>query len=299
MDSLDFAAPPVVNTVYADYVLDALWDWRRAGLKTALLTLTEIDGISPRPLGSQMAVAEDGRAVGAISGGCAERSLVLDAQAAMARGLNHSERYGKGSRFKDLIFPCGSGIGVYFDVGLDDAVLADLRAAHAQRRPCDYACGAYVKRYDPQTRLVIAGSGHIVPVLAHLAGLAEIEVVVLSPDAATRMAAAPFARSEGFHGADVAGHLDSAAAFVCLFHDHDREPELLDAVLRSPAFYIGALGSHATHRRRCESLASRGWDVAAVARIHGPVGLAIGAKTPPEIALAIVAEIVQARRAGS
>ncbi len=284
--------------VYADYVLDALRDWRREGLKTALLTLVEIDGVSPRPLGSQMAVAEDGRAVGAISGGCAERSLILDAQAAMARGTNHVERYGKGSRYQDLIFPCGSGIAVFFDVGLDDGTLDALCEAHGRRQPGDYRAGAYVRHYVPQTRLVVAGSGHIVAPLAHLAAMAEFEVVVISPDAATREMAAPFARIENLKTADDfdGSRLDAATALVCLFHDHDREPELLDAALASPAFYIGALGSHATHARRRQGLSVRGWDEAAINRIHGPVGLSIGAKTPPEIAIAITAEIVQARR---
>lgn len=286
--------------VYADYVLDALNEWRREGLKTALLTLVEIDGVSPRPLGSQMAVAEDGRAVGAISGGCAERSLVLDAQAVMARGADHLERYGKGSRYKDLVFPCGSGIGVFFDVNLDDVTLDALCEAHDIRQPCVYRAGDYIRRYAPQTRVVIAGSGHVVAPLAHLAALAEFEVIVISPDAATRETAQPFARIETLKTAgDFVGfQLDAATAFVCLFHDHDREPDLLAVALESPAFYVGALGSHATHDRRRRDLIARGWDDRDLDRIHGPIGLAIGAKTPPEIAIAIVAEIVQSLRAG-
>lgn len=285
--------------VYADYVLDALRDWRREGLKTALLTVVEIDGVSPRPLGSQMAVAENGQAVGAISGGCAERSLVLDAQTAMARGIDHFERYGKGSRYKDLVFPCGSGIGVFFDVGLDDVTLEALCDAHDRRQPCDYRAGGYVRRYAPQTRLVVAGSGHVVPPLAQLGALAEFEVTVISPDAATRQAAAPFARIESLKAAGDfdAARLDAATAFVCLFHDHDREPELLEAALSSQAFYIGALGSHAAHAQRCRGLLESGWGLSSIDRIYGPVGLSIGAKTPPEIAIAIVAEIVQAQRA--
>ena len=297
MDTLSHVHAPGLP-VYADYVLDALRDWRREGSKTALLTLVEIDGASPRPLGSQMAVAEDGRAVGAISGGCAERTLVLDAQAAMARGADHVERYGKGSRFKDLVFPCGSGIAVFFDTSLDDATLFALCDAHDRRQPCAYRAGDFVKPYEPQARLIIAGSGHVVPSLAHLAALAEFETIVVSPDAGTREAASPFARIEGLKttGDFDGGRLDAATAFVCLFHDHDREPDLLEAALASSAFYIGALGSHATHRRRRDGLAARGWHPESLDRIHGPVGLGIGAQTPPEIAVAIIAEIVQARR---
>ena len=190
---------------------------------------------------------------------------------------------------------------MFFDVSLEDRTLDDLRKAHRRRQACDYRAGGYVRRYEPQTRLIVAGSGHVVPPLAHLAAAAEFEVAVISPDAATRAAAAPFARIEPLKsGGDFdTTRLDAATAFVCLFHDHDREPELLDVALASQAFYIGALGSHATHDRRRRALAARGWDMATVARIHGPVGLSIGAKTPPEIAIAITAEIVQARRTAS
>nr|WP_303657427.1 XdhC family protein [Asticcacaulis aquaticus] len=273
-------------------------DWRRDGLKTALLTLIGVDGSSPRPLGSQIAVAEDGRALGAITGGCAEQALVRDALDAMARGRNHVELYGEGSRFRDIVLPCGSGIHVAFDVTLDDRTLDDLIAARRVRQRAVYRIEAYARVYPPQARLVVIGQGHIVPALAQLAQLNEMPVIIYSPDEATRQRSTPFGSIHPLRSPRDCDYdlLDEATALVCLFHDHDYEAEILAAGLHSPAFYIGALGSRRTHVQRLEALRAQGFDAAALTRIHGPVGLDIGALTPPEIALSVMAEVVAAYR---
>ena len=98
--------------------------WRQQGQRVALLTIVEIDGKSPRSVGARMAVREDGATYGYISGGCIEKELALVAQEAMKVGKNHISRYGRGSPFVDIRLPCGSGIDVYFDQSLDDAVIA-------------------------------------------------------------------------------------------------------------------------------------------------------------------------------
>lgn len=298
-DVLDIAVPH-----YADYVLDDLWAWRREGLKTALLTLVGVDGSSPRPLGSQIAVASDGRAIGAITGGCAEQALVRDALAAMARGRNHVELYGEGSRFRDIVLPCGSGIHVCFDVTLPDDTLRQLVVARRERREAVYACegseGRFLRPYRPQPRLLLAGQGAIVPVLAGMARLSEFAVTVVSPDETTRERTAADLILPLRLGTDwEAALVDEATAVVSLFHDHDYEPDILAAALRSQAFYIGALGSRRTHARRIETLRAQGWPETQTARIHGPVGLDIGAKTPPEIALSIMGDVVRAWRVGA
>ena len=296
-DFLDIEAP-----LYSDYVLDSLLTWRRQGLRTALLTLVDIDGVSPRPLGSQIAVAEDGRAIGAITGGCAEQALVLDALTAITRGTNHIELYGEGSRYKDIVLPCGSGIHVAFDVTLADDVLAELITARQGRRPAIYTVetpdGDFERLYTPQLRTVILGRGNIVPVLAQLATLAEFDVMVYTPDDTTLHRSTPFATVSAMQAPTDwdTSLLDAHTALISLFHEHDFEPDILAAALRSTVFYIGALGSRQTHRRRMEILSAQGWSVEALARIHGPVGLDIGARTPPEIALSIIAEIVRTAR---
>lgn len=96
-------------------VLPRLLDWRRRGLRTALATLVAIDGSFPRALGAQMAIAEDGSAAGYISGGCLEGALISEAQDAMAEHKNRLVRYGKGSKYFDIVLPCGgSGAARFF-----------------------------------------------------------------------------------------------------------------------------------------------------------------------------------------
>lgn len=284
---------------YADYVLDAKLRWRAQGLRTALLTVVAIDGSSPRPLGSQMAVAENGQSIGAISGGCAEPAIVRDALVAISLGLNHLERYGKGSRFKDISLPCGSGIDVYFDVTLADGHLESLVTAHAGRHSVSYVCeaphGLFVKAYEPTRRLIIIGRGHIVPALAQVSKLSEFETIVYTPDRETRDLCSAFAEVNPLSASsDLNSHvLDASTALVSLFHEHDYEPDILDQALSSELFYIGALGSRQTHANRLDHLRGRGWRDGDLSRIHGPVGLDITAKSPPEIAVAIMAQVIQ------
>ena len=94
------------------------------------------------------------------------------------------------------------------------------------------------------------------------------------------------------------GALDRWTAFVSLFHEHEWDPPILHKALASHAFYVGALGSKRTAEARRETLAERGIPSDVIARLHGPVGLDLGARSPPEIALAILAQIVKVRRRG-
>jgi len=300
---------------YADYVLGHLHAWRREGRRTALLTLVHVDGHSPRPVGSQMAVCEDGRAVGALTGGCAERALVLDALAALARGENHIELYGQGSRYKDIELPCGSGIHVHFDVTLPDADLERVVTARGARRPAwlvidettlkarssleapAVSPGSIVRPFEPQCRLVLAGQGSVTASCAPLAAALEMAVEVYTPDeaVAAQLPATPvFALSSA---SDFAPVLDRWTAVAVTFHDHGFETDILMRALDSPAFFIGALGSRRTHGRRQDALRDKGRTQAELARIHGPIGLDLGARTPPEIALSILAQVVASWRA--
>ena len=308
-------APILIDPpVYADYVLGALWAWRREGRRTALLTLIRVDGQSPRPVGSQMAVCEDGRSLGAITGGCAERALVLDAMTAMARGQNQIELYGQGSRYKDIELPCGSGIHVHFDVSLSDGEVAALVAARHNRQPAwlvvdettfearawseapVVATGAVVLPFVPQCRLVLAGQGSVTLSAAPMAAALEMAVEIHTPDraVATQLTGhTVFALSSA---ADFAPVIDPWTAVAVTFHDHSFETEILMQALDSPAFFIGALGSRRTHERRLEALRERGRTEAELSRIHGPIGLDLGARTPPEIALSILAQVVASWR---
>ncbi|POR54041.1 XdhC family protein [Bosea psychrotolerans] len=151
----------------------------------------------------------------------------------------------------------------------------------------------------PHPRIVITGAVHVSQAMAPMAKLLDLDLVIIDPRTA-------FATSERFPGVRLLTEwpdeaiatigLDGYTAFVALTHDPKIDDPGLEAALRSDCFYIGALGSRKTHARRIERLAAAGFDETATGRIHAPIGLDIGAVSPAEIALAILAEIVSSLR---
>ena len=160
----------------------------------------------------------------------------------------------------------------------------------------------FVQPTNPPLRLFVVGAVHIAGALAQMASLLGYDVTLIDPRAA-------FARAERWPGVRVrtewpdevldAASLDHRAAVVTLTHDPKIDDPALVSALKSPAFYIGALGSGKTHGSRLRRLAERGFSPEALARIHGPVGLRIGARTPAEIATSIVAQITEILRRGA
>jgi xanthine dehydrogenase accessory factor len=158
----------------------------------------------------------------------------------------------------------------------------------------------FVHVFNPPARLMVVGAVHIAQPLARMAELAGYAVTLIDPRRA-------FAASEKFEGASISDEWpdeallrlkpDARSAVVTLTHDPKLDDPALAVALRSPAFYIGALGSRKTHAARLARLKELGFDGGALARIHGPVGLDIGALSPAEIAISIMAEITQVRRA--
>jgi len=151
----------------------------------------------------------------------------------------------------------------------------------------------------PHPRVVVTGAVHISQAMAPMAKLLDLDMIVIDPRSA-------FATPERFPEVTLLTEwpdeaiatlgLDAYTAFVALTHDPKIDDPGLEAALRSECFYIGALGSRKTHGRRVERLAAAGFDAAAAARIHAPIGLDIGAVSPAEIALAILGEIVSTLR---
>lgn len=151
----------------------------------------------------------------------------------------------------------------------------------------------------PHPRVVVTGAVHISQAMAPMARALDLDLVIIDPRTA-------FATPERFPDTALLAEwpeeaigrigLDGYTAFVALTHDPKIDDPGLTAALRSNCFYIGALGSRKTHARRLERLAEAGFDAAATARIHAPIGLDIGAVSPAEIALAILAEIVSTLR---
>jgi xanthine dehydrogenase accessory factor len=157
----------------------------------------------------------------------------------------------------------------------------------------------FVHVHNPAPRLFLVGAVHISQPLARMGGLAGYGVTVIDPRRS-------FAGGGRFEGVDVTGDWpdeallrlrpDMRSAIVTLTHDPKLDDAALEVALRSPAFYIGSLGSKKTHAARLERLRRNGFTENDLARIHGPVGLSIGAVSPAEIAISIMAQITQRRR---
>ena len=159
----------------------------------------------------------------------------------------------------------------------------------------------FVQVFNPLPRLIVVGAVHIAQPLARMAAISGYGVTLIDPRRA-------FAESDKFAGFAVSDEwpdealarlkLDRRTAVVTLTHDPKLDDPALTTALRSPAFYIGALGSKKTHAARLSRLREAGFSDDEMARIHGPVGLGIGALSPAEIALSIMAEVTQVRRRG-
>jgi xanthine dehydrogenase accessory factor len=186
------------------------------------------------------------------------------------------------------------------DLALDPGAIAAARRALRDDRSGRIEAadkGLFVQVFNPPLRLVLVGAVHIAQPLAPMAALAGYAVTVVDPRGA-------FATDRRFPGVTLIDQwpddalaalgLDRRTAVVTLTHDPKLDDPALAAALRSEAFYIGALGSKRTHAARLERLRAAGLDEAALGRIHGPVGLDIGAVSPAEIAVSILAQMTEA-----
>ncbi len=156
----------------------------------------------------------------------------------------------------------------------------------------------FLNVYVPPARLIIVGAVHIAQALAPMATMLDFDVTVVDPRGA-------WATTQRFPGVKVikewadeafqAMGLDSSTAVVTLTHDPKLDDPALESALTSDVFYVGALGSKRTHAKRKERRAGAGITDEQFARIHGPVGLNIGAKSPAEIAVSILGQIIEVR----
>lgn len=206
---------------------------------------------------------------------------------------------------KMAIRPDGQTVGDLGDAALTaqavKVALPLLTAGETQIVSLSPEVNIFVESFVPPPTLYMVGGVHISIALAALAKIVGFRTVVIDAREA-------FATEERFAHVDelilawpdeaLAGRLDARSSVAVLTHDPKLDDPALRVALRSPARYIGALGSPKTHARRLERLAAEGFTAEELARIHGPIGLPIGAKTPEEIALSILAEVVQVARRG-
>lgn len=299
--------------------------WCEAGYRVSLVTVVQTWGSAPRPPGAVLALRADGVVSGSVSGGCVEDDLIALAHELLPqpRVLTYGVTAQEASR---LGLPCGGTLRLVQEplVNLDwvRAVLQRTAAHQLLSRTLVLCNGAVtlgsavrgqglqfdgermVSVWGPRWRVLLIGAGQLSQAVAAIAPSLDFEVLVCDP----REAYAPALDAPAWPGAQrVAGMPDDAVralqadahtAILALTHDPKLDDMALLEALASGAFYVGALGSQRNQAARKERLASHfGLDAAQLARLHGPVGLALGARTPGEIAVAIWAGIIQVKNA--
>jgi xanthine dehydrogenase accessory factor len=300
-------------------ILDSALAWR--GAPMALATVIETWKSAPCPIGTHMLVHEDGRFTGSVSGGCVEGDILEVARHVIAEDGFVVRRYGiaDGAAW-EVGLPCGGDIQVMtqnvsprrFPGKLFGAIIDARAAGTVLHVGTDMATGRseivegetgsfFVNCYLPPRRLIIVGAVEIAAVLSRIARSMGVKVTLIDPRAR-------FLTAERFPGvalddrwpdeAITALAPDTRTAIVTLSHDPKIDDPALIAALASPAAYVAALGSKASHAKRIERLAATGASADQLARIEGPAGVTINAISAPEIALSIAGGMVRAFNVG-
>jgi xanthine dehydrogenase accessory factor len=260
-----------------------------AGRTLAVATAISIEGSAPRTVGTSM--AWDGEAViGSIAGGCVEGAVVEACEAVLADGVSRTVEYGVSDETAFSVgLTCGGELRIHVQL-LTEALEVSLRG-----RTAIEVCG-YVDRPPVDRRMIIFGAMEFSAALSAAAQAIGYRVTVCDPRPL-------FATSARFPGAELVVEwpteylarevVDENTVICILSHDARFDAELIAIALASPASYVGAMGSRNTHDRRVASLGERG--VTDIGRLHAPIGLDLGASTPEETAISILAEVLSAR----
>ncbi len=291
------------------------------GEATALVTVTHVIGRSSRAPGTHMAVGETGAFRGSLSGGCVEAAVVGEAIRIIGAGQAELLRFGEGSPFIDIRLPCGGGVDLLIVPRPAPAIIRAAGERLEARKPVTLAIGrdgalmletgapaasawrgdVFLAAHRPDLRLFVLGHGAEVETLARLARAYGADVRLLTPDRTIADAMA----EEGFaaHWLKTPGQTadlapDRHSAVILLFHDHDWEAELLMQAVGQEAFYVGAMGSRATHAARLDTLRARGVTEGMLRRIRGPIGLIPATRDPDTLALSVLSEVVALYDAG-
>ncbi|HSM98076.1 MAG TPA: XdhC family protein, partial [Gallionella sp.] len=303
-------------------VLKSLREWQAGNQPLWLVTVVETFGSSPRPKGAMLALRGDGLAVGSVSGGCIEDDLVRRAQRGELSGdrcevVTYGVTREEAQRFR---LPCGGVIRLVVEpIKQTDWVEQVLQLAGAHRlvrrtlnidslqtvlddasRSDSFAFdgATLVTVHGPRWRMLIIGAGQTSSYLARMAQALDYQVYVCDPRAdmrATWDVPDTVLMDEMPDDAVLALQADASTAIIALTHDPKLDDMALLEALKSPAFYVGALGSLANNKKRRARLALFDLSPDEIARLHGPVGLNIGSRTPPEIAVSILAHLISIR----
>jgi xanthine dehydrogenase accessory factor len=296
--------------------------WRKSGHRATFGTIVKTWGSAPRPVGALVVIRDDGQVVGSVSGGCVEDDLIDKVrEGKVAKELPQHITYGvtneEATRWG---LPCGGTLELVMEPVTERSrfgeLLNTISGQQLVRRRLEMDNGQVSMQagsaddaleYDgkflttvhgPRWRLILIGAGQLTRYLAEMARMVDYQVQVIDP------------RPEYADGWDLKGvpldrgmpddvlaaaNLDGHTAVVALTHDPKIDDLGLMEALKSPAFYVGAIGSKKNNDARRERLKEFELSEGEIARLRGPVGLYIGSKTPPEIAVAIIAEMTAVR----
>ena len=301
-------------------VLERVLEWRKGGHRVWLVTVAQTFGASPRPPGSLAAIRDDGILVGSVSGGCIEDDLVARRKEYSGRKPQFS-RYGvTAEEARQFGLPCGGELEVIIEaeVPVDDieALLNAIASGRIVARTVDLKSGAwsfadatptdecertaekFKSVHGPRWRMLVIGASEIAHYLAEVASTVDFQVFVCDPREEYRSAW----RARGAQWIDgmpddavLAFKPDPHSVILTVSHDPKLDDMALLEALKSDAFYVGAVGSARTSAERRKRLADFDLLPSQIARLRGPVGLTIGSRTPPEIAVAILADLIASR----
>ena len=295
-------------------------EWRQAGHEVMLATVVATWGSSPRPVGSLLAVRDDGLPAGSVSGGCIEADLIERVRQAPVFRPEMLSYGGSADESRRFGLPCGGTLQLVIEPAPDQFMLQVLLDMLNQRKPVgrrlDLATGRArlytpgpdeITHYDqealsvvhgPRWRLLLIGAGQVSQYLASMAQALDYQVLVCDPREEYRLA-------WDMPGTELLPEMpddavrvlvpDARSAVIALAHDPRLDDLALLEALKSAAFYVGAMGSQANNTLRRERLRLFDLNEHEVLRLHGPVGLPIGSRTPAEIAVSILAELTAER----
>ncbi|MBL4802976.1 MAG: XdhC family protein [Emcibacter sp.] len=301
--------------------------WHNAGRTLALATVVETWGSSPRPTGSIMIVDDQGAMEGSVSGGCIEGAVIQAAQEVMISNKPQMLEFSvSNDQAWEVGLSCGGRVRVlvetiseklpYMDEILSATGPVILRTncktgqtkfsigdnnAGKSKLVEDTGQAIFTQILEQPLVLIVVGAVHITQAMVKIAESLDISVRVIDPRTT-------FASQIRFPNVDLCTdwpdealenmEITSGTAIVTLTHDPKLDDLALEIALRSNAFYIASLGSRKTHAARVERLRAKGLTEKQINRIHAPAGLSIGAKTPAEIALSVMAEMMSTYRNG-
>ena len=308
-----------------DDILTPTSFWLKEKRRIALATVISTWGSSPRPVGGQMAIDENGEIIGSVSGGCIEGAVISEGIDSIKDGKSRIKDYGISNDMAwEVGLACGGELKVLIQpLNLEDEIVYSIVDSIKKRKivklkiDCsngdriidntinnqishfDKLNNEFIHIIDPKPRLFIIGAVHIAQALVSLANVADYEIILIDPRD-------HFATKDRFPNCKIINewpdealskfHLDSSSHLVTLTHDPKIDDLALIFCMKKNFGYIGSLGSKKTHNKRCERLIEKGFDEIELSKIHAPIGLDIKAKTPAEIATSILAEIINYRR---